>query len=116
MGPIWAAIARAWDWVATHHEPLTVCITLAGVVVAWRYVVLTHRLAKAANVQAGAARDQAQASRAGAEAAADQARVARQIFEAAHRPYLSVAITDFFYGDMNNFRIRLKRGSKSRQS
>jgi xanthosine utilization system XapX-like protein len=120
---LWASlrpwIAWAWTWIKANHEPLTVVVTFLGVLVAWRYVVLTRRLAETANVQAGAARDQAQASRlgadaaadqaqasrAGAEAAADQARIARQIFEAAHRPYLSVAVKQLFYGDMSNFRI-----------
>src|SRR5262249_8216048 len=56
--------------------------TLAGVLVAWRYVALTRRLAEAANTQASAAR-------VAAEAAADQARTTRLIFEA-QRPTLRI--------------------------
>ncbi len=50
-------------------------VTLGGVLVAWRYVVLTRRLAEASIMAA--------------QASADQARVARLMFEA-NRPVLRI--------------------------
>jgi hypothetical protein len=85
----WTSIRWIWSWIERNHNPLTVLLTLVGVLVAWRYVVLTSRLAEAARDQAGAAREQAAASRMAAQAAADQARVTRLMFEA-NRPVLRI--------------------------
>jgi len=86
---VWGWIACAWDWIGRNQGPLAVLVTLGGVLVAWRYVVLTRRLAEAARDQAGAAKEQAEASRMAAQAAADQARVTRLMFEA-NRPVLRI--------------------------
>jgi hypothetical protein len=93
-------IAWAWAWMKANHEPLTVVVTSLGVLVAWRYVVLTRRLAEAANVQARAGREQAEAGRITVQAAAEQARITRQIFEASHRPIVGLMTYEgnFFRG------------------
>jgi hypothetical protein len=88
-----------WCWVQRNHDVLQtlgawagVIVAAAGVVVAIRYVILTRRLAEAAHVQATASRIAAQAGEA-------QAQSTRLIFEAAHRPYLQVAL----HGDSSFF-------------
>jgi hypothetical protein len=48
--------------------------------------------ADAARSQATAAADRARAGADQASAAADQARIARQVFEASHRPYLEASV------------------------
>jgi len=87
-------ITWAWAWIKANHDPLTVVVTFVGVLVAWRYVLLTRRLAEAANVQAVAAREQAHAGRIAAQAAAEQASITRQIFEASHRPVVGLQMHD----------------------
>lgn len=86
---VWTGIAWAWNWIGKNQGQLTILTTLAGVLVAWRYVVLTRRLAETASVQVGAAKEQAEAARNAAVAAADQARTTRLIFQA-QRPVLRV--------------------------
>lgn len=88
-------------WITNHSSALIVIATVLGVVVAGIYSFLTWRLANAAIAQAQAALTQAEASRAqataatdAARAAADQAVIARQIFEAAHRPYVELMLSD----------------------
>jgi multidrug efflux pump subunit AcrA (membrane-fusion protein) len=117
-----------WYWINDNHEVLqtvgswvAAAIALAGVIAAFSYVRLTRRLAEqakaageSARVQADAALKQAeaslqgaQASRKGAEAAAEQANITRQIFEAAHRPYLQIEMDreSSFFEDPDFFRL-----------
>jgi hypothetical protein len=75
-------ITWAWAWIKANHDPLTVVVTFLGVLVAWRYVVLTRRLAEAA-------KEQAEASKMAAQASADQARTTRLLFEA-QQPFVRI--------------------------
>jgi len=85
-------VAWAWAWIKANHEPLTVVVTFLGVLVAWRYVVLTQRLAEAA-------KEQAEASKLAAQASADQARTTRLLFEA-QQPFVRIeSHHDFITGE-----------------
>jgi len=89
---LWSSLRRwitwAWAWIKTNHEPLTVVVTFLGVLVAWRYVVLTRRLAEAA-------KEQAEASKMAAQASAEQARTTRLLFEA-QQPFVRIESNHVF--------------------
>ena len=97
---LWQRIKTMWCWIGENQGQLTVLVTLAGVVVAWFYVRLTRRLARAA-------RDQAEASRIAAQAAADQAHSTRLILEAAHRPWVEIEFDrqSSFFANPDRYRL-----------
>jgi hypothetical protein len=86
-----------WRWIRENHEGLQTIVTFAGVLAAVWFAVLTRRLARTAGVQAEASLRGSSAAADQAKAAADQAKITQSIFEAAHRPYVEIAIDTWSY-------------------
>jgi hypothetical protein len=73
-----------WRWLNTNAQAVGVVVTLAGVLAAVYYAILTRRLARTA---------------------ADQGKTTREMFEAGHRPYLEpiFVFEELRYYDPENF-------------
>ena len=98
---------QLWTWIGANSSTLSALITLAGVVVAIVYVVLTRRLAAAAVRQAEETHRQADLTDRIAKETARQAQTSQQIFEAAHRAYLEVIVeaAHIFFVDPSFYRV-----------
>ncbi len=95
------------DWLDTHNGAVMAVATVLNVLVAATYAFVTWRLWRVAKDQAQTSQQawieahiQAEAAMAAARAANEQADLTRQMFEASHRPYLTIIAPDpTFLGD-----------------
>lgn len=99
-----------WRWLTTGENATAVSalaaiagvlIGIAAVIVAAVYAGLTRRLARAS-------RRQADLTNAIARETQRQADVGRQIFEAAHRPYIEVTLEDAFFVRADHYRAQFE--------
>jgi hypothetical protein len=99
-----------WRWLTTGGNATAVSalaaiagvlVGLAAVIVAAVYARLTRRLARAAHRQADLTANIARETQ-------RQVEVSRQVFEAAHRPYIEVTLEDAFFVRADHYRARFE--------
>src|SRR5437867_3269223 len=90
--PTMTSVSGAWEWINAQAPGLTFLATFAAAVVAGIYAWLTRKLWKATQTAAEMAREQAVVAKQQAETTSEMVTLTRQVFEADHRPWLSIVV------------------------